>query len=121
MSRVYGGGERAVSDSPGWVWWTRVNKCWQRFCGRDDLMYFQVTFRTRDSEREYREDGLLSAETIHQAMSKAEMARKVLDEPGYEGFCDYERIVQISKMEYKVGKLRIIDVDSFFDRHGNLI
>ena len=110
-----------MSDAPSWVSWTRVNRWWQRFCGRDDLMYFQVTFITRDSEREDREDGLLSAKTIHQAVSKAEMARKVLDEHGWGGCCDYERIVQISIMEYKERKLRLIDVDSFFDRHGKLI
>jgi hypothetical protein len=58
---------------------------------------------------------VLSARTIREAARKAELARKVFEEPGCEEYCDYKTMIPISIM-----KNRLFDIDSFFDKKGNL-
>jgi hypothetical protein len=98
---------------------SRVDRLWRRyFC--QDLQYFHITYRTRDERGESEEYGVLSAPTIHHAARKADMAKKVLEAPGWEEVWQYEIIVPMSIRAYRLLKKRLIDIDSFFDRHGKL-
>jgi hypothetical protein len=93
---------------------------WRRYISTNSLQYFHVSYRTRDGEREYLEDGVLSAPTIQEAARKAEMAIKVFAVPGWEEFCEYESMVPISIRAYRLLRRHIIYIDSFFDRHNKL-
>jgi hypothetical protein len=92
---------------------TRIDRLWRRFSGKDDLLYFHVSYRSRDAKREYTEYGVLSARTIQQAARKAELARKVFEEPGWEEYCDYKSMVPISIRGYRLLRKRLFDIDSF--------
>jgi hypothetical protein len=99
---------------------TRIDRLWRRLSGKDDLLYFHVSYRSRDAKREYTEYGVLSARTIREAARKAELARKVFEEPGCEEYCDYKTMIPISIRGYRLMKNRLFDIDSFFDKKGNL-
>jgi hypothetical protein len=102
---------------------SRIDRLWRRyFC--EDVEYFYASYRSRDSEREYEEGGVLSAPTIHHAARKADMARKVLGTPGWAEDCRLESLVPISIRMYRALKRRIhniYDIDSFFDKYNKLI
>jgi hypothetical protein len=99
---------------------SEVDRLWRRYF-RKDLEYYYVRYRTRDVKGEGNEDGVISATTYREAARKAEIGKKVLEVPGFEGFCKFESLVPISFREYRLLKLQVIDVDSFFDRHGKLL
>jgi hypothetical protein len=99
---------------------SRIDRLWRRISGKDDLLYFHVSYKSRDAKREYTEYGVLSARTIREAARKADLARKVFEEPGWEEYCDYKSIIPISIRGYRLLRRRLFDIDSFFDRKGNL-
>jgi hypothetical protein len=85
-----------------------------------DVSYFCVTYKTEGEDEGFLERGVLSAHTIHEAARKAEMAEKVINVPGWED-CRCECIVPVSIRAYRILKINSYDIDSFFDKQGNLI
>jgi hypothetical protein len=102
-------------------WWvSEVYRLWREYF-RKDIEYYYVRYRTRDARGEDNEDGVISATTYREAARKAEIGKKLLEEPGFEESCRFESLAPISFREYRLLKVQVIDVDSFFDRHGKLI
>lgn len=84
------------------------------------MQYFYARFGTRDGEHEYTETGVLSAVTLKQAERKAKKAKALFDRPGWEEFCEYEDVVEISIVDYLVLKKYMRNIDHHFDEDGEL-
>src|SRR5512132_1569306 len=82
---------------------SRIDRWWRRYSGKNDLMYFGVTYKSRDENREYEETGVLSARTVQEAARKADLARKVFEVAGWEEYCDTS-LVPISIRGYRLLK-----------------
>lgn len=84
------------------------------------MQYFHVKYETRDGEHAYQESAVLSAFTLKQAERKAKKAKSLFERSGWEEFCEYYSLTEISVVDYLVLKKYTLNIDRYFDEDGEL-
>ena len=85
------------------------------------MQYFYVIYVSRHGENAYREAGVLSASTLKQAEKKAQKAKALYARAGWQQFCKYDGLTEISVIDYLVLKKYMFNIDHHFDEDGELI
>lgn len=84
------------------------------------MQYYYATYETRDGEHEYTENGVLSAQSPREAERKAKKALRLFAHAGWEEFCEYDGLMEISIVDYLVLKKYMLNIDHYFNEDGEL-